>query len=159
MYRMMDGTAKMPVLNPALNHLWGRLLELRRQLSAGMESGLSTLDALNLTVPQAMALFRLVEQGPLSVSQLQTVTGRSQAATSHLVAQLERKRLASRKSDPKDARRTLVGATAKAETLVRQVDGLRQRGFAKALRAVPTGQIRKLDEALAAVLASMGERQ
>jgi DNA-binding MarR family transcriptional regulator len=140
-----------------LKRLWPRMLELRQRLQAGMEGGLSALAALDLTVPQAMVLFRLVERGPLSISELQGVAGRSQAATSHLVSQLERRKLALRKADATDGRRTLVHATARALEHAGQVEGLRQRGFEKALARVPAAAVRGLDEALAVVLAAMEE--
>src|SRR5688572_6645478 len=93
--------------------LWEQFGALRRRLFSGLKSGLPALGALELTVPQSMVLFTLAEEGPLSISQLQAVSGRSQSATSHLVAQLERRHFAARKTDPADARRTLVYPTPK----------------------------------------------
>jgi DNA-binding MarR family transcriptional regulator len=145
--------------NERTRRIWQRLQQLRQRLLAEMESGFSALAAMELTVPQSMALFRLIERGPLSISQLQPVTGRSQAATSHLITQLERRKLVTRKRDSEDARRTLVHATPKALKLVRQVEGLRKRGFDEALAAVPASVMRQLDEALAAVLAALEDRK
>lgn len=135
--------------------LWGRLSQLRRRLLSGMQGGLPALDALELTVPQAMVVFALVEGGPLSISQLKAVAGRSQPATSHLVAQLTRRGLVSRRHDPADARRTLVHATARATRFAQQVEGLRLQTFAAALAPVSPALMRRFDDALAALLAAM----
>lgn len=140
-----------------LKRLWPRMTVLRQRLQAGMQGGLGPLAALSLTVPQAMALMRLAERGPQTISELQKATGRSQAATSHLVATLERKKLARRADDAADGRRTRVHVTAEALRLVRQVEGLRQRTFEQALAAVPTALVGCLDTALADVLHAMEE--
>jgi DNA-binding MarR family transcriptional regulator len=142
-------------VSPQAVRLWGRLADLRRRLLVGMQGGLPTLDALELTVPQAMSLFALVERGPLCVSELQAVSGRSQAATSHLVTQLGRRGLVTRQPDAADARRTRVHATAKAVKFAREVEGLRLQTFAAALHGVSPRLVQQLDDALAAVLAAM----
>jgi DNA-binding MarR family transcriptional regulator len=135
--------------------LWSKLSALRQRLFAGMQGGFSALAALELTVPQAMALFRLVERGPLSIAELQEVTGRSQAATSHLVAQLQRRGLVTRKDDDADRRRTLVSATARAGKLAGEVEGLRLRGFEDLLAPVPVTAVRRLERALDEVLSAL----
>lgn len=137
--------------------LWDRLTLLRQRLFSGIQGGLPALAALDLTVPQAMVLFSLVEGGPVSISDLQRVSGRSQAATSHLVTQLARRRLIERQHDPADARRTLVHATAKAVRIARQVEGVRLKSLEAALASVPRPLVTQLDRALAAVLAAMEE--
>lgn len=137
--------------------LWERLAALRRRLFSGLQGGLPALAALDLTVPQSMVLFNLAERGPLSISELTSISGRSQAATSHLVTQLGRRGLTVRKADVADARRTEVHATAKALKLVQQVEGLRVSTFQTALAPVPRKLVRELDSALAAVLAAMEE--
>ena len=141
-------------MNASLKRLWPRLTALRLKLQANMQDGLGTLAALNLTVPQAMALFRLA-QGPQTISQLQAATGRSQAATSHLVAALERKKLARRADDEADGRRTLVHLTERARALVHDVEGLRVRGFERLMAPVPPRVLGRLDAALAEVLAAL----
>jgi DNA-binding MarR family transcriptional regulator len=147
MYRMIDTSLT--------KRLWERLTALRRSLLDGMSTGLPALAALDLTVPQSMVIFRLVEVGPATISELCATSGRSQAATSHLVAGLERKKLVVRKADPEDARRTVVHATATARNVVAEVEALRLRALEKALRGVPAGTVRRFDEALAALLAAL----
>ncbi|HYH97484.1 MarR family winged helix-turn-helix transcriptional regulator, partial [Hyalangium sp.] len=139
---------------PLPEALWRRMLEFRQRVMVGMQSGLSALAALDLTLPQSMVLFSLVERGPLSISQLQPVAGRSQAATSHLVEQLERRGLVARKADPADGRRTQVHATPQALETVRQVESLRRRGLEEVLGRIPASVVRQLDEALEAVLSA-----
>ena len=138
-----------------LTRVWADLSRIRHRLTQGIQSGLPALAALNLSIPQVMALFRIAEGGPKTISELQVATGRSQAATSHLIAQLERKRLVQRAGDPDDARRTRVRLTPKSEGLIRQVEGLRVRAFEQALAPVPTAELSRLDEALSAVLAAL----
>lgn len=135
--------------------VWADLGKIRHRLTQGVQSGLPTLAALNLSIPQVMALFRIAEGGPKTISELQVATGRSQAATSHLVAQLERKKLVQRADDADDARRTRVRLTPKSEALIRQVEGLRVRSFEQAFAQVPTADLSRLDEALTAVVAAL----
>jgi DNA-binding MarR family transcriptional regulator len=139
--------------------LWSKMTALRQRIMADLRGGLPALDALELTVPQSMVLFALVARGPLSITQLREVSGRSQSATSTLVMQLERRKLALRRDDPADARRTLVRATPKGTRMVAQVEGLRERSFASALALVPRDRVQRLDAALADVLAAMEVRR
>lgn len=156
MYLGMDASS--PPVSPTAQLLWSRLTELRRRLLVGMQGGLPALDALELTVPQAMALFALVERGPLSVSDLQRVTGRSQAATSHLVTQLGRRGLVRREGDAADKRRTLVHPTTKAARFTQEVEQLRLESFAAALAPVTPALLERFDGALQALLAAMEGR-
>jgi DNA-binding MarR family transcriptional regulator len=139
--------------------LWNKLSDLRRHMTSAMQGGLSALAALELTVPQSMALFHLVERGPLSISQLQVVTGRSQATTSHFVKDLERRGLVARKTDPADKRKTFVHATAKASRLVGQVEGLRLRSFDALIAPLPEPVVSRFDAALDALLEAIGEHR
>lgn len=144
----------------ATRDLWVKLAALRKRLLAGLrDGGLSTLAALDLTVPQSMVLFALVEGTPLSIAELTRISGRAQGTTSHLVAKLEKMGLVVRKSDAEDRRRTRVHATAKARQLVAQVEGQRVRSFEAALASVPHKLVRELDAALGAVLAAVEENR
>lgn len=134
-----------------VKELWERMTRLRQALLSEMSGGMKRLAAMELTVPQSMVLFRLVE-GPATVSELQETTGRSQSATSHLVSQLESRGLIARGEKDGDARVTLVKATAKAKKLVGDVEGLRLRGFATALEKVPPEVVKRFDAALRQVL-------
>lgn len=138
-----------------LNPMWDRLTQLRRHFVNEMSGGLKGLDAMDLTVPQSMVLFRLFEVGPQKVSELQKLTGRSQSATSALVTQLESRGLLSRGAKKDDARVTLVDATAKARKLLGEVEGLRLRGFTSAVEKVPPRVLKNFDAALRALLAEL----
>jgi DNA-binding MarR family transcriptional regulator len=81
--------------------------------------------------------------------------GRSQPATSHLVAGLERRRLVERAPDPRDARRTQVRATAAARRIASRVERVRMQGLRTALRGVPAPTVRRFEEALAGLLEAM----
>jgi DNA-binding MarR family transcriptional regulator len=135
--------------------LWRRLQVLKRHLVDSPAGGLPALAALELTVPQAIVIFRLVEVGPQSIMHLCKVAGRSQAATSHLVAQLEQRGFVERTTDQGDARRTLAHATSAARELVEQVEGFRVRALQAALQKVPARTIRKFDGALRELLTAM----
>ncbi len=137
-----------------VKELWARMNELRARLLSEMSGGMKTLAAMELTVPQSMVLFRLVE-GPATVSELQETAGRSQSATSHLVSQLESRGLLARGAKDGDARVTLVRATAKARKLVGDVEGLRLRGFSSAVAKVPPSVLKNFDVALRDVLAAL----
>jgi DNA-binding MarR family transcriptional regulator len=139
--------------------LWEQLLALRRRLLDGMSDGLPALAALELTVPQSMVLFYLVEKGPRTITELRKVAGRSQAATSHLVAAMEKRGLVKRRSDEADARRTVVHAAPKALKLVAQVENMRLRSLEAALDQVSERTVKRLDDALAALLSEMEKQQ
>ena len=85
-----------------------QLLVLRRKLLSSVSDGLPAMAALDLTIPQVMVIFRLVELGPQTITELRSASGRSQGATSHLVTQLERAGWVTRGGDPADGRRTRV---------------------------------------------------
>ncbi|PZR07423.1 MAG: hypothetical protein DI536_27615 [Archangium gephyra] len=138
-----------------LKATWDRLTELRRKLVNEMAGGLKSLDAMDLTVPQSMVLFRLFEVGPQKVRELQQLTGRSQSATSALVNQLESRGLVTRGTKKDDARVTLVEATAKTRKLLGEVEGLRLKSFASAVDKVPPQVLKNFDSALRQLLSSL----
>lgn len=137
--------------------VWRQLDQLRRRLLRGMKAGLPALAALDLTVPESMVLFHLVENGPRCVTDLMPVSGRSQGSTSQLVARLERAGFVGRRRDPSDGRRTVVFARKKAERLAEEVTGLRERAFREAMASVPAPLVQQLEDALAGVLEAMEE--
>lgn len=135
--------------------LLDQLLGLRRKLLSRVNDGLPALAALDLTIPQVMVIFRLVELGPRTITELCGVSGRSQGATSHLVTQLEKGGWVTRGSDPADRRKTLVSPTAQAKRAIQRVHGMRVRAIRGALARVPTPLIDDLDRALGRVLAAL----
>ncbi|MEM6994606.1 MAG: MarR family transcriptional regulator [Myxococcota bacterium] len=135
--------------------LFGRLAELRRRLTTGMHGSLGVIQDLDLTLAQAMALTQLSERGPLTVSALQTAAGRSQAATSHLVEQLEQRRLVQRRVDPEDRRRRVVQLAPGGRNAVAKIEAVRRAALESVLGEVPPPVLRRLDDALRDVLASL----
>ncbi|HEY1086441.1 MAG TPA: hypothetical protein VGE37_02060, partial [Archangium sp.] len=82
----------------------------------------------------------------------------SQATTSHLVSQLERKGLLARGDDPDDAQRTLVKLSKKGQQLVDKVETIRRQGFERVMGALTPKVRRQLEDALRATLASLEEK-
>ena len=133
-----------------------RIAEFRVLLTIGMQQrGLGAIAELDLTLAQAMAMFRIAEQGPMTVGAVQTAIGRSQAATSHLVEQLERRGLLRRREDPEDRRRRMVELAPKGRTALRRIESLRRAALVEVLRPVPAPTIERFDAALAEVLAAL----
>jgi DNA-binding MarR family transcriptional regulator len=129
-----------------------RFNALRVFLTAGMQRGLGAIAEQDLTLAQAMAVFWLAEHGAMSIGQLQAAIGRSQAATSHLVEQLERRSLVRRRLDPNDRRRRLVELAAKGRTSLRKIEALRRTALADVFEPVPQPTLDRFDAALAEVL-------
>jgi DNA-binding MarR family transcriptional regulator len=132
-----------------------RIDEFRVFVTTSMQRGLGAIEELDLTLAQAMALFRLAEQGPMSVGELQAAIGRSQAATSHLVEQLERRELVRRREDATDRRRRVIELGPKGRAALRKIDTLRRAALADVLRTVPAATIERFDAAMAEVLAAL----
>jgi DNA-binding MarR family transcriptional regulator len=128
--------------------LWHALVAFRHRVMDRMQDGLAAMSELDLSLPQSIALFQVAEFGPLTVSALQARLKRSQATTSHLVSQLEKKGLLARSDDPDDARRTLVKLSKKGRQLVDKVEAIRREGFEQVLGALPAKVRRQLEDAL-----------
>ncbi|MES2639470.1 MAG: MarR family transcriptional regulator [Myxococcota bacterium] len=139
--------------------LWRHLTTLRHLLVDEMQAGLSATAALDLSVPQSIALFRIADAGPLTISALQTHLGRSQSATSHLVSQLEHRGLVERGIDPEDRRRTAVALSAGGKELLARIQTLRRESFESVYARLPPEVARQLEAALdATVVALKGEK-
>lgn len=131
--------------------LWDRLGALRSLVMAEMQEGIAAMPGLDLTLPQSTTLFRIAKSESMSVSELQAALGRSQSTTSHLVSQLEKKRLVERRSDERDARRSALHLTKAGASLVRRVEQLRRKSFERVLGQLPAPVLRQFDEAMRAV--------
>jgi len=134
-----------------------RFEALRRRLAAGMDGTLGSIAALDLSVVQAMALFRLRERGPLTIGELQTLVGRAQGTTSHLVEQLEQRELVLRRTDEHDRRRRVVALTRRGEAAVAEIESLRQTALRDVLRRIPPATLERLDLALQETLTALSE--
>jgi DNA-binding MarR family transcriptional regulator len=138
--------------------LWHALVAFRHRVMDRMQDGLSAMSELDLSLPQSITLFQVAEFGPLTVSALQERMKRSQATTSHLVSQLEKKGLLARGDDPEDARRTLVKLSKKGQQLVDKVEAIRRQGFERVMGALTPKVRRQLEDALWATLQSLEEK-
>lgn len=128
--------------------LWADLGTFRRRVLDRVQKHIAGMPGLDLGIPQSLVLFQVSESGPLTIGQIQAALGRSQATTSHLVSQLERRGLVERKDDPGDLRRTRVHLSAKGRGLVQRVESTRERGFEEVLGALPVATRRRLEDAL-----------
>jgi DNA-binding MarR family transcriptional regulator len=99
---------------------------LRRRSSQGELTGAE------LTTPQALALRTIVQEGPLRMGALADALGVSVATASRTVDALAAKGLATRESDPSDARAVRVAASARG----RREHAVRRERFAGALESL-----------------------
>lgn len=146
-------------MNRSSDALWDGLAGLRTLIAGEMQAGLAAIPELNLPLPQSMTLFALSKSGPVTVSALQQLLRRSQSATSHMVNQLEKRGLASRKADPLDGRRTTVELTRRGHSVVERVEELRRHGFRKVLGRLPPKVARQLEAALKATVEALEEEK
>lgn len=138
--------------------LWSALGLFRRRVLDQMQGGLASL-GLDLSMPQSIALTLIADAGPLTVGALQARMRRSQAATSHLVTQLELRGLVERADDPADARRTLLRLSKEGRRLMGRLEQLRRESFERVLSGVPPTVRRQLEEALVATLKALEEEE
>lgn len=138
--------------------VWGHLTTLRHLLLHEMQPALAATAALDLSVPQSMALFQIADAGPLTVSALQARLSRSQSATSHLVNQLERRGLVERSVDPDDRRRTSVSLTEGGRLLLARIQRSRREGFDAVFARLPPDVARQLQAALEATVQALKEK-
>lgn len=135
--------------------LFDNVARLRRRLTTEMDGSLSVLLELDLSLAQAMALLVLAERGPMTVSALQAAVGRSQAATSHLVEQLEKRSLVTRQTDPDDRRRRHVSIAPAGREAVARVEQVRRAAVDTVLGQVPKVVLARFDAALTEVLEAL----
>lgn len=112
--------------------------------------------------PESLSVLQhLARTGPMTVREASAHFQRSQAATSEILARLERRGLLERMADERDRRRTLVYLTPKGEDVLEaesRVLSPRElgRAFGKLPGAVREGLIRGMEEL---VLAGEGQRR
>ena len=137
------------------NDLWDALGSFRLRVLDRMQSGLSRLEGMDLTLAQGQALQHVAVAGPLTIAALQGRLARAQATTSQLVSQLERRGLVERRSDPADGRRTLVVLSRRGRRYIDQLERIRREGFAEVVGILPPVVRRQLLEALEATVAAL----
>ncbi len=137
--------------------MFERIAEFRRFITDGMQGGLGVIQELDMTLAQALAVFQLSDRGPMGVSALQAAIGRSQAATSHLVEQLEQRGIVRRRADASDRRRRVVDLTGKGRSAVAKIESVRRQGLEATLGRLPPPLLQRFDELLAEVLDALRE--
>jgi len=137
--------------------MFERVAEFRRFITDGMQGGLGVIQELDMTLAQALAVFQLSDRGPMGVTALQTAIGRSQAATSHLVEQLERRGIVRRRADASDRRRRVVDLTSKGRSAVAKIESVRRQGLEVTLGRLPPPLLQRFDEVLGEVLDALRE--
>jgi DNA-binding MarR family transcriptional regulator len=142
-------------MQPEPRDLWTALVTFRHRVMDQMQDGLAQMTELDLSLPQGIALAQIAEAGPMTVSTLQARMKRSQATTSHLVSQLQRKGLVERGDDPEDARRTVVRLSKKGARFTERLDAVRRRGFERVLSRLPVEVRSQLETALRATLSAL----
>lgn len=83
--------------------------------------GIPVWQELDLTMAQARMLFALTDKGPMPIGRLARQLSVGLPAASSLVDRLVEQRLAERREDEQDRRRTLAGASAAGEALVHRL--------------------------------------
>ena len=81
-------------------------------------------------MPQALALARIADEGPISNASLAAAEYMRPQSTHEMVVFLEARGFVKRRSDPADGRKVLIEATAKARRVVRDLMALRHRWLA-----------------------------
>jgi DNA-binding MarR family transcriptional regulator len=100
-----------------------------RRLRARLRQA-SLLAPADLTMPQALALARIVEEAPISNAALAAREYMRPQSTHEMVLRLERRGLVERRSDPDDGRKLLIEATPSGRGIVSELMGLRHEWLA-----------------------------
>jgi DNA-binding MarR family transcriptional regulator len=106
---------------------------------------------------QLFVLQSLAESEDQSVSELARRTATDQSSVSVVVARLVRRRLLTRRADPRDRRRHLLSLTARGRALSRRAPPAAQQDLVRAIEALPRSEQAALAELLGRVVADMGE--
>ena len=86
-----------------------------------------------LTMPQALALARIAEEGPISNASLAVREYLRPQSTHEMVLFLERRRFVERRADPADGRKLLIEATPAGRRVVGELMGQRLQWLAGAI--------------------------
>jgi DNA-binding MarR family transcriptional regulator len=86
-----------------------------------------------LTMPQAAALARIVEEGPISNAALAAREYVRPQSSHEMIMVLEARGYLTRRSDPADARRILIEATPSGRRIVSELTAMRHEWLARAI--------------------------
>jgi DNA-binding MarR family transcriptional regulator len=116
-----DSSATAVALTAAMRRLRARLRQ---------ESPLALAE---LTLPQALALARIVEEGSISNAALAAGEYMRPQSTHEMVLRLEKRGLVERRPDPADGRKLLIEVTPTGRRVVSELMGLRHEWLAAAI--------------------------
>src|SRR6202011_3794469 len=108
--------------------LTAAMRRLRARLRLESPPGLS-----ELTMPQALALARIVEEGPISNAALAAGEYMRPQSTHEMVLFLEGRGFVERRADPSDGRKLLIEVTTSGQRVVSELMGLRHQWLAGAI--------------------------
>lgn len=116
-----DSTTTAIALTTAMRRLRGRL---RQESPPGLAE---------LTMPQALALARILEEGPISNAALAAGEYMRPQSTHEMVLTLERRGFVQRRADPTDRRKRLIEVTAGGRRIVSELMALRHQWLSDAI--------------------------
>jgi DNA-binding MarR family transcriptional regulator len=137
-----DSTTTAIALTAAMRRLRSRL---RRE---------SPLGPAELTMPQALALARIVEEGPISNAALAAGEHMRPQSTHEMALFLERRGLVDRHPDPADGRKLLIEVTTAGRRVVSELMGLRHEWLAGAVERC----LSPAEQEMLAIAATLMER-
>ena len=108
--------------------LTGAMTRLRARLRQQSPPGLA-----ELTMPQALALARIADEGPISNAALAAGEYLRPQSTHEMVLLLEDRGFVKRRPDPSDGRKLLIDATPNGRRVVSEMLGLRHQWLSAAI--------------------------
>jgi DNA-binding MarR family transcriptional regulator len=107
-----------------------------------------------LTMPQALALARIVEEGPLSNAALAAGEYVRPQSTHEMVLFLEGRGLVERRPDPGDRRKVLIEATPGGRRIVSELMGIRHEWLTRAIER----DLTRAERDMLAIVAALMQR-
>jgi DNA-binding MarR family transcriptional regulator len=107
-----------------------------------------------LTMPQALALARIVEEGPISNAALAAGEYMRPQSTHEMVLFLEGRGFVERRADPADGRKLLIEVTTSGQRVVSELMGLRHEWLTGAIER----DLSPAEQEMLAIAATLMER-
>jgi DNA-binding MarR family transcriptional regulator len=107
-----------------------------------------------LTMPQALALARIVEEGPLSNAALAAGEYVRPQSTHEMVLFLEGRGLVERRPDPGDRRKLLIEVTPGGRRIVSELMGIRHEWLTRAIER----DLTRAEQDMLAIVAALMQR-
>jgi len=129
--------------------LTAAMRRLRSRLRLESPPGLA-----ELTMPQALALARIVEEGPISNAALAAGEYMRPQSTHEMVLFLEGRGFVKRRADPSDGRKLLIKVTTSGQRVVSELMGLRHQWLTGAIES----DLSPAEQEMLAIAATLMER-